>query len=229
MGVGERGVDPGEGLGGAGNDVLDGGLGVGDTASYINATAGVTVSLATGAAQNTIGAGTDSLTGIESLIGSNFKDDLTAASSGSSLFGGGGADTLHGGIGADVLNGGGAADILIGGGGQDTLTGGSGPDHFVFNALSDSTNAAPDTITDFLTSDNDRIDLSAIDANTGVAGDQAFHLGGGGGHAGDIVVTYDAVHDRTVLQLYVDNNATVDATIWLSGNHSTMTAADFIL
>ncbi len=109
------------------------------------------------------------------------------------------------------------------------MTGGSGPDHFVFASLTDSTNAAPDTITDFLTSDNDRIDLSAIDANTILAGNQAFHLGGGGGHAGDIVVTYDGANSRTVLQLYVDNDATVDSTIWLSGNHTSLTTADFIL
>ncbi len=214
---------------GAGNDVLDGGAGAADVASYDNATAGVTVSLATAAAQNTVGAGTDTLTGIESLIGSGLKDDLTAAATGSGLFGGASADVLHGGIGNDVLNGGGASDTLTGGGGQDAMTGGSGPDHFVFASLTDSTNAAPDTITDFLTSDNDRIDLSAIDANTILAGNQAFHLGGGGGHAGDIVVTYDGANSRTVLQLYVDNDATVDSTIWLSGNHTSLTTADFIL
>ena len=89
--------------------------------------------------------------------------------------------------------------------------------------------SAPDTITDFLTSDADRIDLSGIDADTALAGNQAFHLGGGGGHAGDIVVTYDSVHSRTVLQLYVDNNASVDSTIWMTGNHATITATDFIL
>ena len=214
---------------GAGNDVLDGGAGAVDVASYANATVGVTVSLANASAQNTIGAGTDTLTGIESLTGSAFKDDLTAASTGSSLFGGASADVLHGGIGNDVLNGGGAADILTGGGGQDSLTGGAGADHFVYLSLTDSTNAAPDTITDFFTSDVDRIDLSGIDANAALAGDQAFHLGGGGGHAGDIVATYDAGNGRTVLQLYVDNDASVDATIWVTGNHSSFTAADFIL
>ena len=69
-----------------------------------------------------------------------------------------------------------------------------------------------------------------IDADTGTGGDQAFHLGGGGGHAGDIVVSaYDAVHNRTVVDLYVDNNGSVDARIWLTGDHHDLTAGDFVL
>ena len=58
--------------GGAGNDTLDGGDGT-DTASYIGAASGVTVSLAISTAQNTFGAGTDTLTNIENLTGSNSR------------------------------------------------------------------------------------------------------------------------------------------------------------
>ncbi len=202
--------------GGAGNDTLNGGSG-NDTASYASATAGVTVSLAIAGAQNTIGAGTDTLIGIENLTGSNFNDHLTGSN---------GNNVLTGGLGADVLIGGSGKDTLIGGAGADTMTGGAGNDTFQFSSLTDSITAAPDLITDFAS--GDRIDLHAIDADTGVAGDQAFHLGGGGGHAGDIVVTFDGVHNRTVVQLYVNNDATADATIWLSGAH-TLSAADFVL
>ena len=46
--------------GNAGNNVLTGGLGI-DTVTYAAAAAGVTVSLALATAQNTIGAGTDTL------------------------------------------------------------------------------------------------------------------------------------------------------------------------
>ncbi len=68
-------------IGGAGNDSLNGGNAVsGDTASYADATAGVTVSLAIAAAQNTIGAGVDTLISIENLTGSNFNDTLTGSS-----------------------------------------------------------------------------------------------------------------------------------------------------
>jgi Ca2+-binding RTX toxin-like protein len=81
----------------------------GDTASYATATAGVNVSLLLqGAAQNTVGAGTDTLTGFENLTGSGFND------------------TLRGDDEANVLAGLAGDDILIGNGGDDTLDGGAG-------------------------------------------------------------------------------------------------------
>jgi Ca2+-binding RTX toxin-like protein len=108
-------------------------------------------------------------------------------------------------------------DTLIGGPGNDTLTGGSGNDTFVFSALSDTAVSAPDTITDF-TSGKDKIDLSAIDPN--------FHLGVSPG-PDTIIVSYDAVHGRTVVDLYVSGGPNPDAEIWLTGNH-TLSAGDFI-
>jgi hypothetical protein len=54
-----------------------GGAAGSDTASYFDATAGLTVSLANAAAQNTIGAGVDTLLNFENLTGSNFNDTLT--------------------------------------------------------------------------------------------------------------------------------------------------------
>ena len=53
-----------------------------DTVSYANATSGangqgVTVNLALTTAQNTIRAGTDTLSGFENLTGSQFNDTLT--------------------------------------------------------------------------------------------------------------------------------------------------------
>jgi Ca2+-binding RTX toxin-like protein len=99
--------------GGLGNDSLDGGLGT-DTASYAGATAGVTVTLATpGVAQNTVNAGTDTLTSIENLVGSDFNDTLT---------GDAGANKLEGGVGNDTLNGGAGNDSLDGGAGTDTAS-----------------------------------------------------------------------------------------------------------
>jgi Ca2+-binding RTX toxin-like protein len=69
--------------GGAGDDTLDGGAattrwtaGRHDTASMPRGS-GVTVSLAVRRAQNTVGAGSDTLTGIENLTGSSFNDVLT--------------------------------------------------------------------------------------------------------------------------------------------------------
>ncbi|WP_325918226.1 retention module-containing protein [Pseudomonas frederiksbergensis] len=132
---------------GAGNDLLDGGTG-NDTASYAHATAGVTVNLGLLAAQNTLGAGIDTLAGIENLVGSNFNDTLTGDSAG---------NRIDGGLGHDVLNGGGGDDLLIGGLGNNTLTGGSGADTFQWQAG----NSGHDVITDF-TPGLDKLDLSQL-------------------------------------------------------------------
>ena len=66
--------------------------------------------------------------------------------------------------------------MLGGGAGKDTLNGGAGDDRFVYSNPSDSPLGARDTITKFEASGqgNDTIDLSQIDANTGVGGNQAF-------------------------------------------------------
>ena len=88
--------------GGAGNDTLNGGSGDSDTASYAGAAAGVTVSLALTAAQDTIGAGVDTLVGIENLTGSSFADTLTGDAANNVLTGAGGNDTLNGGGGTDT-------------------------------------------------------------------------------------------------------------------------------
>ncbi|PXW90755.1 putative Ig domain-containing protein [Nitrosomonas sp. Nm84] len=72
-----------------------------DTVTYAYAAAPVAVSLATTAAQNTGGAGSDTLTNIDNLIGSNFNDNLTGNAQNNVLDGGSGTDTLVGGAGDD--------------------------------------------------------------------------------------------------------------------------------
>jgi Ca2+-binding RTX toxin-like protein len=104
--------------GGLGNDTLDGGLG-NDTlilavlaprlASYGSATGGVTVNL--GAGMSSGAAGTDSLTGIENVLGSNFADSILGDSLVNVLDGGDGSDTLNGGLGNDTLIGGAGTDL----------------------------------------------------------------------------------------------------------------------
>ena len=96
--------------GDGGNNVLNGGAGT-DTVSYEHAAAAVAVSLATTAAQNTGGAGTDTLSGFENLMGSAFDDALTGST---------GVNVLTGLAGNDTLNGGGGADTMVGGLGDDT-------------------------------------------------------------------------------------------------------------
>lgn len=108
-------------LGGAGNDRLEGGEGF-DTASYVNATSGVVVGLYLTTAQDTRGAGIDTLVGIEGLLGSNFADVLVGDAGNNTLIGGGGADTLRGGIGNDNYVVEDADDVVIENGNQGVDT-----------------------------------------------------------------------------------------------------------
>ena len=139
--------------GGTGNDTLDGGAGkdtiIGgegnDTASYASASAAVTVSLAITKTQNTKGAGTDTLSTIESLTGSSFNDVLTGSSS---------ANSISGSAGNDVING---------GGGIDTLDGGEGSDIYLVTLLADKTAAE---ISDTGTTGTDELRFAATTAGT---------------------------------------------------------------
>ncbi|WP_298290735.1 calcium-binding protein, partial [Novosphingobium sp.] len=119
--------------GGAGNDTLDGGTDI-DTATYLGAASGVTVSLALAGAQVTGGAGTDTLIAIENLSGSALADTLTGSTGNNTLIGLAGNDILSGGLGVDRLEGGDNDDVLIGGVNWDTLIGGTGADRFQFGA-----------------------------------------------------------------------------------------------
>jgi predicted extracellular nuclease len=83
-----------------------------------------------------------------------------------------GSFRVFGGAGADVIAGSQNADIIVGRLGADTLTGNGGNDVFRYNAAADSTSAGRDEILDFAS--GDLVDLSRIDADTTVAGDQAF-------------------------------------------------------
>jgi Ca2+-binding RTX toxin-like protein len=192
-----------------GNDVLNGGAGE-DTVDYSTSVGAVSVSLATTAPQNTGTTGFDILFLIENLIGSDFDDTLTGSQ------------------GDNILEGGDGDDLLIGRGGSDILNGGFGADTFLFDE-GWSLVGSEDLIEDFYNSDGDIIDVSRIDANTALAGNQAFHLGGTVGHVGDIVVTYDVNTDETTLELYVDGDATADFAIILAGDLTSLTAADFRL
>jgi Ca2+-binding RTX toxin-like protein len=114
--------------GGAGNDTYAERLGSADVITdtdghdrldFTSATAGVTLDLASGSAQD--GAGnTVAIHGdFESVIGSNFADSLTGTSNAESISGNGGNDTLTGLGGNDTLNGGSGTDVIAESGGAD--------------------------------------------------------------------------------------------------------------
>jgi len=147
-------------VGGLGNDTLTGGLGI-DTASYAGSASPVTVNLATGLA--TGGAGSDTLSGVENVVGSSF---------------------------ADTLTGSGVANVITGGAGNDSMTGGAGSDTFVFRLADKGTAGTPavDTITGFDTAaagaGGDVLDLRDLlqgEAATAVSLDNylSFNVSGG--------------------------------------------------
>jgi Ca2+-binding RTX toxin-like protein len=119
--------------------------------------------------------------------------------------------------------------VLTGGSGQDMLYGGADGDRFVFEALSDSTTGAgSDIIRDFVAG-SDTIDLAAIDANAGLAGDQAFTFIGNGAfthQAGELRAVFTAT--KTVITGDVDGNGTADFQILLNGQ-VTLQETDFLL
>ncbi len=116
--------------GGFDADTLYGGNGF-DTVDYSYAYQGMKVSLLAGTAQTTNPAyytDTDSLSGFERVVGTNFDDILEGDGAGNTLVGGFGADRLVGLGGNDTLDGGDGDDWMDGGAGADAFYGGAGTD-----------------------------------------------------------------------------------------------------
>ena len=148
------------------------------------------------------------------------------------ITGNSGWNTLDGAGGNDTILGGAGADIIIGGAGLDTMTGGDQIDTFKFTALTDSGTAAGtrDIIVDFQS--GERIDLSVIDANSALAGEQEFIFGPGGDSvygAGELQVS--VLGSVATVSLYVDANAVADMviTVNLASGVTTLTADNFVL
>ncbi|HYJ81933.1 MAG TPA: M10 family metallopeptidase C-terminal domain-containing protein, partial [Allosphingosinicella sp.] len=90
---------------------------------------------------------------------------------------------FFGGKSDDTLKGGAQNDLLLGNLGADTLAGGGGADVFRYDSTADSTAASKDHILDFAPG-TDKIDLTRIDANTLLGGDQAFTFIGSNAFSG---------------------------------------------
>jgi Ca2+-binding RTX toxin-like protein len=152
------------------------------------------------------------------------------------------ADTINGAGGNDTLNGGGGNDRIIGGSGIDRLTGAAGADTFVFASSSDigkSTSASGrEQILDFVSAKanptvRDIIDLSAIDANTGLFafGDQAFALlakGASISGVGQLAWSFDAASNQTVISGNTGGSTAPEFSLALVGIIE-LSAIDFIL
>lgn len=155
----------------------------------------------------------------------------TATSGADTLLGDGAANVIDGLGGNDIINGGAGNDTLIGGAGYDTLTGGSGNDVFVFRSAGEIGDrpGARDVITDFAQG-QDKIDLSGIDANSNVSGNQAFTFIAGDGSSftgtpGDLA--WHTSNGNTIIQGDLNGDRIHDFEMELRGEVS-LKASDFV-
>ncbi|MEI6747171.1 MAG: hypothetical protein WCL34_14500 [Methylococcaceae bacterium] len=149
---------------------------------------------------------------------------ISPASTNQQLVGTTKSDTLVGGDGSDTLTG----DL-----GFDTLTGGKGADKFVYKSIQDAplAHSKIEVITDFSSSEKDKIDLSAIDANTSLPKDQAFSKPViGAEFSGVFTKAGQLFFDTTDHILYgsVNNDGAASFAIQLNGV-TNLVAGDFIL
>ena len=167
----------------------------------------VKIALLPGGPKTWIETGADEVFSIENVVGSEGNDKITGDGNANKFFGNSGSDQLSGKGGNDVLDGGDGNDTIDGGTGYDIMSGGAGADTFVFKEGETSmmqlgffgrTPSLIDTVTDLTR--EDKIDLSDIDANVHVAGNQAFRMAYAGsftGNAGELQlrVTYGEYED----------------------------------
>jgi serralysin len=206
---------------GSGSDRFDGGAGR-DKAIFlmiddsIMAPTAVRVDLVTGIAT---GQGTDTLVGIENVVGTKHNDIIK---------GNGLANVLEGEAGNDRIDGRGGNDKLFGHDGKDILTGGSGHDQFIFGAW-----GLPyaDTITDFNVAD-DTIMLMRGAVPTlpfGTLAASAFKVLGSGPVDADDRIIYD----KATGKVYYDSDGIAPhgagGIIFTVAPNTALTAADFVV
>ncbi len=217
--------------GGNGNDMLDGGTGAdamaggaGDDTYYVD-DAGDTIVEAGSAGVDMVHA-TVSFTlsaNVENMVLDGSGDiNGVGNSQVNAMTGNAGANILDGQGGDDILKGGLGNDILIGGTGADILVGGAGADTFVVRQESVRQSHLGgtleiDTVNDLITAQGDKLDFSAIDADSNTAGDQAFHLVASfTNHAGEMTLAFSG--GVTTLQLDVDGDGATDYRMKISGD-----------
>ncbi len=214
-------------MGGAGNDTATGGAGDDD---ILGGTGDDSLSGNAGADEIAVESGTNTLrgnSGRDLLNGGTGIDTIDGGSGNDVITGGGGNDKLIGGRGADDINGGDGDDRIDGGWGADRLTGALGADTFVFSFLSDSSSIARDQVTDFETG-QDLIDLHLIDANSDIAGDQAFVFIGSLEFFAKSQLRLTTDGADTIVQADRDGDGVADLEILLSDAIG-LSGADFIL
>lgn len=182
---------------------------------------------------DTLGAGEDA-----TLTGNGLSNRMIGSSGRDTINGMAGNDVLTGGAGNDGIAGGDGNDRIIGGLGGDSMAGGAGRDLYVYTSTNEAPVAAAYEDQDFITdwTPQDRIDLSAIDANSLIDGHQSFEFAGYsfgeppsshtagslwiGGFAGQLWIVG-----------FTDNDATADFLInfWPDVSESALTTDNLIL
>lgn len=238
-------LETGGGLG----TVIDGGDGEDTVFLFSNADGAVKINLSVEGEQQIASDTSVTISNVENVSGYYYNDTIIGSAGDNKLYGDFGNDLLRGGngndqlfgdgfdhgdgaivtdaysVGDDTLIGGNGNDTLTGGGGADRLEGGLGSDTFVFEYADDSgiQRADPlDLITD-LTND-DAIDLTAMEANYGVTFTQVDHLSGTG--AAEITMNTDGA-GMTYLKVDIDGDGHSDMTVAIAGDHGDFT--NFVL
>jgi Ca2+-binding RTX toxin-like protein len=142
-----------------------------------------------------------------------------------------GSFRIFGGRGVDEITGSQGNDIISGGYGSDTLRGSGGNDVYLYRNVAESTSAGQDGIQDF--NAGDLIDLSQIDADSNVGGNQAFHWIGSTaftGSAGELRAT--ASGPIWTVEGDVDGDGVRDiqfAVVVIDNSTHPLSGADFLL
>ncbi|WP_373504490.1 calcium-binding protein [Aestuariivirga sp.] len=218
-------------IGGEGNDRLDGGTGddfmfggAGNDTYLVDSLGDIAAEILIG----TDPGGIDTVAAFISHTLTGFVENLVLVE-GLQIDGTGNglANTITGNELGNLLKGLGGDDRLIGGNGADDLVGGAGADTFVFNSAFESAAGAGnrDIIRGFQTIDV--IDVSGVDANTGIADNQAFVLDADGLiGAGEFRIR--VINGNTFIDFNTDADSTFEMQIELQGV-SNVTAGDMIL
>jgi serralysin len=165
-------------------------------------------------------------TGVAELGGGGWVSYVSGLQGGFTVAVGAVIENAIGGNADDVITGNAAANHITGGGGADTLSGGGGNDFFHFNLISDSTTGIADIITDFVVG-ADKLDLSNIDANALMVGDQSFQIVSSAFTTAGQVRVVDIGTD-TFVYANINSDLAPDFCLKLSGHH-VLTSLDFIL
>ena len=142
-----------------------------------------------------------------------------------------GIENVIGTASGDRLGGTQGGNVLEAGRGFDEMTGRGGGDRFVFRSVQDAPvdAEATDLIMDYTAAQGDRIDLRLIDAQSGVAGNQAFSFIGAAAFSGrQGQLRAERLQDGILLELDVNGDGRADMHIGLV-NVAAINAGAFLL